>query len=58
MGVFMFGGTTFTKKVSKEPLKKVQSLILQQINIFRSCYIDLPSDYALSYFMQVTVILL
>ena len=36
MWLIVFCGTTFTKKVCTEPLKKVQNMILQQSNIFRS----------------------
>ena len=48
----------FTQKTSTEPMKKVQSMILQQTNIFRSGYIDSQLLSALSYFIQVIVMLL
>ena len=47
-----------TDKTSKEPLKKVQTLIVQQRNMFRSGYIDSQSMSSVSCFMKVTVVLL
>ena len=39
-------------------MRKVHNIISQQINIFRSCYTDTQPIYAVTYFLQVTVILL
>ena len=45
------------KKNWGEPLKKVQYMVLYESKIFRSSYIDWPTMSALSYLMQVTVLL-
>ena len=46
------------KKNGTVQVKKIQTRILQQSNIFRSGYIDSQPMSALPYFMQVTIILL
>ena len=58
MLTFWVYGTKFTQKISIEPLKKVQNMILQQSSKIQGGYIDSKAISTLIYYMHVLVILL